>query len=147
MRQKIFSSQTGIETETTNDQDGNKNITSIEASDFIEYEIIAPDAGEYTLGYRLFSSQEYIGFEVSRENSLIDKIEIPASGNWETISSRVELPFGRQKIKIKSNSSGWKLNWINFTKNLILQNVQNLTAVSKGSNKVALSWSENIADE
>jgi len=108
-----YSNMNGIETETTTDVSGDKNVTSITSGDWMEYEINVPFSATYFIDYRI--SSDGSGELLTSVNNLeLNKLSFNAEAAWtiHSASSAVYLKAGVQTFRITSKSDGWKLNWI-----------------------------------
>jgi endoglucanase len=107
----------GIQTETTSDEGGGKNVGWIDFGDWMTYNINTPGAGKYKVSYRVASKIEsgFIQLESEGGTQTYGTLQFSATGdwqNWKTVSHEVTLPAGKQKIGVKALAAGWNLNWI-----------------------------------
>jgi O-glycosyl hydrolase len=115
-----YTSMSGIEIETTTDDDGGENISSVDLGDWMEYEIYVPYSGTFSMEYRVASASTDGSFSLSLDGDTLEQVTFAATGGeqeWTTVSS--EVPFylsqGTQTIKLTANSDDWKLNWFKFS--------------------------------
>ncbi|MTI23987.1 glycosyl hydrolase [Fulvivirga kasyanovii] len=112
-----YTDMSGIQMEETSDTDGGQNVGWIDAGDWLEYEIYVPEAGDYTIDYRVASLNAGGVIEFFSNGTSKATTSFNATGdwqNWTTVSESVNLPSGDQTIRLVSNNSGWNINWIEF---------------------------------
>ncbi|CAH8282866.1 putative secreted protein (Por secretion system target) [Mariniflexile fucanivorans] len=111
-----YSLMSGISTETTTDVSGNEQVASIEAGDWMEYEINVPFSGTYIMDYRVASAVAS-DITLSSGAGSLEQVTFTSTGGdnqWTTIQSATPfyLSKGTQTIKVLANSNGFKLNWM-----------------------------------
>jgi len=114
-----YLSAADVSTEITTDDGAGLNLTSIEAGDYMTYEIDVPYSGTYSFDYRVASASVDGDFTLSVDGQTLETITFTATGgeqSWTTISSAtpVALEKGTQTLKIAANTSGWKMNWFDM---------------------------------
>lgn len=92
-------------------------INGANPGDWLEYSVDIGATGIYRLQYRVASATGSRGFEVLLNGVKIDQQDIAATGNgdaWTTNTAKtsVNLPAGRQTLRINSIGSGWQLDWL-----------------------------------
>ena len=107
----------GIQTETTSDAGGGKNVGYIDNGDWLTYSINVPAAGTYKVSYRVASQAGggQIQLEKAGGSPVYSSINVPPTGNWQiwqTISHNVALPAGEQLIAISAITGGFNINWL-----------------------------------
>jgi|GEM_PF-295606 len=110
-----FSYTYGIRVEPTQDTSGFLDLTSIQAGDWVEYNVVST-ATTYTMVARLAS------IAAGTINVLVDGVQkavinVPATGGlqaWASVNSSLALTAGSHKVRLIFNQST-NLNWINFT--------------------------------
>ena len=116
-----FSSQQGLQLETTNDAGGGQNIGYTDQGDYADYKIFVAQDGNYQLDLRI-AAQDTSGaveFELisdSATESLVS-VNLPITGgwqSWQTTSTAVVLYKGIYTLRMKVESSGFNLNWFEF---------------------------------
>lgn len=103
--------------EMTTDTDGWFNVSKIRPGSWMDYQLDVARAGAYTLTTRLSSAQP-VTLRVMANDSTIATISVPSpqgGGNWQTITTSVTLPAGKQTLRVQSETSGVLLNWFEFT--------------------------------
>lgn len=114
-----YSDMSGIQTQTTTDTGGGKNVSGINSGDWMDYNINVPSTGEYTIKYRVASNTNRIKFSTLKGSNTLMSFDSPATGgsqNWKTIKKNTTLNAGKQTLRIKANSSSWNINWLEFVK-------------------------------
>ncbi|AWW32789.1 hypothetical protein DN752_23055 [Echinicola strongylocentroti] len=112
-----YTDMSGVTTETTTDNNGGENITSVEGDDWLEYQIDVPYSGTYFMDYRVASASVTGDFVVLAEEDTLENITFPATGGgqtWSTTRSPAAfyLSKGTHTLKVHANSPGWNLNWM-----------------------------------
>lgn len=107
----------GIQTETTSDAGGGKNVGYIDNGDWLTYSVNVPAAGTYKVSYRVASQAGggQIQLEKAGGSPVYSSINVPPTGNWQTwqtISHNVALPAGEQLIAISAITGGFNINWL-----------------------------------
>jgi hypothetical protein len=114
-----FSAMSGIQTENTSDIGGGINVGWIDAGDWLDYNVNVSAAGTYTFNMRLAAdgtAQKTVQVQAATTGS----VTFTATGgwqNWTTESGTVNLKAGEQTIRIYAVSTGFNVNWIEFTTN------------------------------
>jgi endoglucanase len=112
-----YCAMSGIQTETTGDTGGGKNVGWIDFNDWMNYKVNVPRTGMYKVSYRVASKVEsgYLQLETAGGTPSYGTLQFPATGdwqNWTTVSHLVNLPAGEQTLAIKALSGGWNINWL-----------------------------------
>jgi peptidyl-Asp metalloendopeptidase len=120
-----FSRSRGVYLQNTTDIGGGKNVSGIDARDWMMYNSInIPVSGTYTLELRVASpfSSGKLDFDLFTSNAGINTLatlSIPNTGarqNWTTISKQVTIEAGTYKVGLYSRTGGWNINWWRITK-------------------------------
>jgi len=111
-----YIAMSGVDTIMTSDNRKGYKVSSIDANDWMQYEIVIPLAGMYSFDYRV-SGLNNGDFTVELNGQITDALSFVATGgdeNWETIRSTSSIYLGKgvDTLRIISNSEGWNLNWI-----------------------------------
>lgn len=113
-----YSNMTGITTQTTTDTDGGLNVTTIDATDWMDYSMDVKQAGTYRVEFRVASSAGKGKFELRKPTGLVlSSNTVNATGGlqkWITISDTINLVAGKQTLRIQAIAGGWNMNWINL---------------------------------
>ena len=113
-----YSAMEGVETETTQDNNGGSNVGYIDVNDWMTYQIALPASasGQYSVSYRVASlSGSSLKLEQPGGGNVYGSVDIPATGGWQdwtTVSHTVSLPAGTNELAVVStNANGWNFNW------------------------------------
>ena len=91
------------------------NLGHFDPGDFVEYEILVDQAGEYIIDYRLASQAGSEGFEVLIDNQVVDKQTVPETGGWQSYQTQSSQLFslseGQHKLRFRSIGNQWNINW------------------------------------
>ena len=124
MEAEEFWVQSGTQTENTSDVGGGKNLSFIDAGDYMDYQIDVAQTGEYLVEYRTASQDSgngQIQMQIIQPNGdieIIQNILLPPTGGWQswtTYSKTVDLEAGRHHIRLKVIQAPFNLNWIDFS--------------------------------
>lgn len=113
-----YDAMSGVQSETTSDAGGGKNVGYIDAGDWMDYKANVNAAGTYTLNFRVASP--YSGQQLQLKNAsgtILATVTLPQTGAWQswtTISTTVTLPAGNQTLRIFSVNGGLNINWMEF---------------------------------
>ena len=110
-----FSYTYGIRVEPTLDTSGFLDLTSIQAGDWVEYNVVST-ATTYNIATRVAA------LSAASINVLVDGVQkatinVPATGGlqtWTTVNGTLPLTAGSHKVRLVFTQSA-NLNWINFT--------------------------------
>lgn len=117
-----YAYMSGIQTETTTDVGGGRNVGWIDAGDWMAYDnITIPTAGSYTITYRIASLNGggQLQLETNAGQTVLDPaFSIPSTGgwqNWQNVVRTVTLPGGTYSIGLKAVAGGFNLNWFQIS--------------------------------
>lgn len=114
-----FSAMKGISTQTTSDTGGGLNVTSIEATDYIDYSLNIQQAGDYQVEYRVASNVGGGKLELRKiSQAVLSSVSIKSTGGtqkWTTIADTISVAAGKQTLRVYCVTAGWNINWLNFT--------------------------------
>jgi hypothetical protein len=115
-----YTSMFGVQTETTTDAGGGKDVGWIELGDYMDYDINAGSTGIVTLKLRVATPNNGAQLKVKKaDGTVLATVNIPNSGGWQTwqtISTPINITSGQQTLRIESSSSaGWNINWFEFS--------------------------------
>lgn len=117
MEAENYTTMSGVTLEATQDISGIADVNKIDASDWLEYNIDVPVAGDYNVFLRLAASSATS--LAIRENGLILKVlQIPSTGGyqtWKTLTTSATLKAGKHKLQIFTNKGLFNLNWLEIT--------------------------------
>jgi endoglucanase len=113
-----YTNMSGVQTETTYDAGGGKNVGWIDPNDWMDYSINPSASGSYTMNFRVATSAGSAQFQVRKsDGTVLATVKVPNTGgyqNWQTVSATVNLSAGQQTIRLVSTSSygnTWNINW------------------------------------
>ena len=109
----------GVQTETTTDTGGGRNVGWIDPGDWMAYTVTVPTAGTYIIQYRVASPNGtgQIRLEQNSGTKVLGTITVPNTGswqNWTTITNTITLAAGQQDIAIGVPVGGYNINWWSF---------------------------------
>ncbi|MFL5740695.1 MAG: carbohydrate-binding protein [Flavisolibacter sp.] len=116
-----WAAMSGVQTETTSDIGGGKNVGGQDLNDWIDYSLNIPSAGTYNMNFRVATMVAGAQFQVKKsDGTVLATVGVPSTGayqNWQTISSPVTLAAGQQTLRIATVASpgGWNLNWFELS--------------------------------
>jgi hypothetical protein len=104
----------------------------------VSYNLQVNTAGSYPLAFRVGGASGTVGVY---ENNILLGMATNGTAAWSTVSTTVTLPVGAQTLKVVLNSSGQRLNWLQFlAANGPVAVPTGLTATN-GFSQVTLRWS------
>ena len=117
---EAYDTMQGIQMEKTADTSGDLDVGWIDNGDWLNYTVNALYAGTYTVSLRVASPNAGGKFEIRNAGgTVLSAVPVPKTGGyqtWSTVTTSITIPAGTQTLRIISTtSSGWNLNWINFT--------------------------------
>lgn len=112
-----YMNMSGIKEEDCTDAEGGKNLTDIETEDWMEYNTKVEKSGAHGVEFRINVPEgKTAKIAVQSDGETIKEFSFASTnGEWKTVSGQVSLKSGLQKIKVVAKTSGWKLNWMEFT--------------------------------
>ncbi len=106
----------GVDIQTTGDSGGGHNLGWMVAGEWLEYTVFVTDPGRYSLKLRVATPNATGALRVSLAGAdLTGDWSFPGTGgyqSWTTISKTVDLPLGRQALRLQVLVSDFNLNWI-----------------------------------
>ncbi|GLS90083.1 hypothetical protein GCM10007916_11500 [Psychromonas marina] len=117
-----YTSESGTQTENTNDTNGGLNVGYIQNGDYLEFAINVEQAGTYTLEARVASNTSGGDIDVIIGATSVGTLTVSNTGGWQawqTISTTVTLSAGEQILR--TNFGGgqgylFNLNYLTFSK-------------------------------
>ncbi|MDO5968375.1 carbohydrate-binding protein, partial [Flavivirga aquimarina] len=109
-----YNDMSGVQAETCADIGGGLNIGYIHTGDWMEYEVVVPSSGNYTINYRVASKNGGGSVQFKENGTTKATTNIASTGNWQnwtTLSTSVSLSAGTQTIQLYAASGGWNINW------------------------------------
>lgn len=118
---EAYSHMAGVQTETTQDIDGDLNVGWIDAGDWLSYaNVNFPAAGSYRIELRVASpTGSQLSLDLNAGATQLGTVAVPATGdwqNWTTVSRTVQLPAGTHSVGIYAVQGGWNINWFRITR-------------------------------
>ncbi len=114
-----FSSMKGIATQTATDTGGGLNVTTIDATDWMDYSLNIQQAGTYLIEYRVASNTGGGKLELRKiSQAVLSSVSIKSTGGtqkWTTITDTISVAAGKQTLRVYCVTAGWNINWLNFT--------------------------------
>lgn len=115
-----YCQMSGIQTETTQDENGGMNIGYIDDNDWMSYNISVANAGTYKVEYRIASQFGGNQIQIDKDGgqTVLGTVDVPSTGgwqSWETIQQTITLPEGNYSIGINAVIGGFNINWVKFT--------------------------------
>jgi hypothetical protein len=110
----------GVQTEPTSDAGGGLNVGYIDNTDWMDYQVTAGSAGNFTIKLRLAAVSSGGRVEVRKsDGAVLATIIVPQTGgwqNWQTVSATIPLVLGIQTIRLISTAAtNWNINWLELT--------------------------------
>ena len=85
----------------------------------MQYNYNAPQAGSYTISFRVATPQSGAQLQVySSGSTLLATVAVPNTGGWQvwqTVTTTVTLAQGNQPIYIVCSAQNWNFNWMEIT--------------------------------
>jgi uncharacterized protein YjdB len=112
-----YTAMLGIQTETTTDAGGGKNVGWIDNGDWMTYTVIIPKSGIYSANFRVAGWQATGKIELQNAaNAKLTTVSVPNNGGyqkWSTVAGETtfNLTAGAQTIRIFATAAPWNLNW------------------------------------
>ncbi|MBE9460253.1 carbohydrate-binding protein [Dyadobacter subterraneus] len=110
-----FDVASAVQSETTGDVDGVKNVSNIDDDDFMDYNVNVANAGRYTFNFRVANSYgEGIIQVKSASGAILGQVDVPRTGGWQnytTLSTAATLPKGSQVLRIYAQKGTFNFNW------------------------------------
>ncbi|HEV7621271.1 MAG TPA: carbohydrate-binding protein, partial [Flavisolibacter sp.] len=139
-----WSAMSGVQTETTTDVGGGKDVDYIDPADWMDYAVNAPSAGSYNIQFRVASPAANAQLQLKKsDGTVLATVNVPNTGGWETwqtVSATVTLPAGQQTLRIVSTSpqwNSWNINYMDFTTTTALTSISAATAADGSSFSVS----------
>lgn len=113
-----YSNMYAIGTENCQDVGGGRNVSSIDADDWMEYDVTIPTSGVYDIEYRVAALSKPGKISLITSDGVTQTVkattEFAATGawqNWISVFDTVRLDAGTCKMRIQTTIGGWNLNW------------------------------------
>jgi hypothetical protein len=113
---EAYTSQSGVEFQTTTDTGGGSNAGWLDRDDYLEYLISIPLEGSYTLSARVASQSAAGQLAILADNSLKTTMTLPITGGWQTWQTATSTPFtlpaGVVRLSLRVAAPGFNLNYL-----------------------------------
>jgi beta-glucanase (GH16 family) len=113
---EAYTSQSGVEFQTTSDTGGGSNAGWLDRDDYLEYLISIPLEGSYTLSARVASQSAAGQLAILADNSLKTTMTLPITGGWQTWQTATSTPFtlpaGVVRLSLRVAAPGFNLNYL-----------------------------------
>nr|WP_295927124.1 carbohydrate-binding protein [uncultured Dyadobacter sp.] len=112
---ETFDVASDVRVEATGDAGGGENVGYIDDNDWMDYNVNVPDAGVYTVNFRVSNSwgNGNIQFK-NTSGAVLGNVDVPQTGGWQnytTVRTTVQLQAGSQVFRIYANRGAFNLNW------------------------------------
>lgn len=115
-----FDVSSDVRTEDTGDADGAKNVSYIDDTDYMDYNVNVTSAGNYVFSFRVANSWGDGNIQIKNATgTVLGSVDIPRTGGWQTyinVSTIVSLTPGSQVIRIYANRGSFNFNWFEVEK-------------------------------
>lgn len=121
-----YYAQSGLSFETCEDKVGGckENFGYTDPGDYIDFIVNIPEAGTYSLEYRIAAQAGNGKFEIQlfddeNNKTSVGSFKVDATGGWQTwksMTGSVELPEGTYKMRIYIVSKEFNMNWFSLSK-------------------------------
>lgn len=109
-----------VKPENTQDLGGGVNIGWIDDNDWLDYHFSVDEAATYKFTFRIAKPYGDGKLQLSTSTGgILSTLTLPTTGGWQTwdtVSTTVALPVGKQIIRIYALKGSWNFNWFNVTK-------------------------------
>ncbi len=117
---EAYTQMSGIQTQTTTDAGGGKNVGWIDDGDWMTYPVYISAAGSYKINMRVAAPAGGAGFQIKKSNGdVLANFSVPATGGfqkWQTLSYTIKLAAGAQTFRLQSTETApWNINWFDLT--------------------------------
>lgn len=114
-----FTEQSGISIESSTDIGGGENVGYLDATDYMDYPVNIPFAGDYRMDFRHAAQYGNAELKILLVNAIGEVLLIeepsfnPTGGwqSWETKSFDITLPEGRYTLRVDVQEGPLNINW------------------------------------
>jgi hypothetical protein len=114
-----YTAMSGIQTENTSDTGGGLNVGWTDTGDWLDYSVNVQNSAAYTFEARVASPNASQQLQLrTSSGTVLAALNVPNTGgwqNWTTVSATVSLTAGAQTLRLYAASTGFNINWINFS--------------------------------
>lgn len=115
---EAWNDMNGVDTEDTQDIDGNKNVGWTDADDWIEYLVDVETAGEYEVSFRVASDNDGDkNIELFADGTSLGTLTFDYKNGWQgwtVVKETFSLEAGVQTLKLVFVNGGVNFNWFSF---------------------------------
>ncbi|HEX4085611.1 MAG TPA: glycosyl hydrolase [Chthoniobacteraceae bacterium] len=104
----------GADIRPTADTGGPYQMAANTSGATLDYNIQVDSPGAYTLGFRTAGAAGK--FDVMENGQVIGSAQSAGGNDWHTVQAAIPLNAGMQKIRVRYNTSGICLHWIEFVR-------------------------------
>jgi hypothetical protein len=103
----------------TNDAGGGQQVVGMTNGSWLDYNVTVTQPGNYTVKFRVATTQNFAQFQIKSGNTVLGTINIPNTGGWDVWQtatlSNISLTVGEQTIRIQSSSNeSCNFNWMEW---------------------------------
>ena len=112
----------GVDIESCADAGGGYNVGWLNPGEWLEYAVDVPWTGAYTIAARVASLSSGGAFRIKASADETGDIGVPVTGGWQswtTVAAAVTLAAGPQTLRFVSAGSGFNLNYLEVTSDLV----------------------------
>lgn len=146
-----FSVNSGLRTETTEDDGGGLNIGFTDAGDYLEYTVNVPTTGIYLVDYRIASRSDGGSLSLLVGGITVDNLSFPPTGGWQTWETastynEINLTQGLNTIRLNVDAPGWNINWFKFSQKTLSTNNIEINKIETFPNPVLKELNISLAN-
>ncbi|WP_224997180.1 glycosyl hydrolase [Cesiribacter sp. SM1] len=107
----------GIQLEATEDESGLLHVGSLDAGDWLAYNIDVAEGQEWYLSLRVAGTQTG-SLEVILDEALVTQFSIAQTAgwqSWQTVDQQLIIPSGKHTLRLKVLKGGFNLNWLEIS--------------------------------
>lgn len=118
IRAVSFKQQSGIITEGCLDTGAGSDVGWIDAGDWLDYGVVVPVAGTYTVDFRLAAPATGKTLVLKEGANTLATISVPNTGGWQTWQSvQTNVTFstaGAKTLRVETSTGGFNFNYMNY---------------------------------
>jgi len=117
LKAENYNKMKGVGLERTADEGGGSDVAWIDPDDWLDYKVMVPRAGDYTLSFRVASPRGNARMELRSRDTSLTVLTLPATKgwqNWTTLTATTHLVAGPQILRVYAVTGGFNINWIKF---------------------------------
>jgi hypothetical protein len=112
----------GVDIESCADAGGGYNVGWLNPGEWLEYAVDVPWTGAYTIAARVASQSSGGAFRIKAGGDETGDLAVPVTGGWQTwttVAATMTLAAGPQTLRFVSAGSGFNLNYLEVTSDLV----------------------------